>query len=191
LTPTTRPDGEAVQEEGAPGRREPGALGGNARTPRADAAALSNLTASSLRSAFQVTAENPLTGLEGRAAVLRQNRWNAVSTSIVWRTKRVHGDARRRPRALPTRRRSRCPGRGCVRGRRGAGLPRPTPALAGTASRQDPYSPPPPPSASSGVTATGPLLAETSALHAKPSMVSTSSINLRKYTPGCVAAYRA
>ena len=40
------------------------------------------------------------------------------------------------------------------------------------------------------VTSTDPLFAETSALHTKPSTVSTLSINLRKYTPGCVAACR-
>jgi hypothetical protein len=51
-----------------------GALGGNAdaSAPRADAAGLATLTASALGAAFQVTPENPLTGLDGRAALLRR-----------------------------------------------------------------------------------------------------------------------
>jgi uncharacterized protein DUF1688 len=49
-----------------------GALGGSAASPRADAAGLAKLSAHSLAAAFQVTAENPLTGLDGRAALLRR-----------------------------------------------------------------------------------------------------------------------
>src|SRR5262249_5704114 len=40
--------------------------------PRADAAALESASESELGRAFQVTGENPLVGLEGRAAVLRR-----------------------------------------------------------------------------------------------------------------------
>jgi hypothetical protein len=49
-----------------------GALGGNEAAPRAEALGLTSLTASALGKAFQVTADNPLTGLEGRAALLRR-----------------------------------------------------------------------------------------------------------------------
>ena len=49
-----------------------GALGGSAHAPRADAIGLTGLTASALGRAFQVSEENPLTGLEGRAALLRR-----------------------------------------------------------------------------------------------------------------------
>jgi hypothetical protein len=49
-----------------------GGLGGSASAPRADAIGLTGLTASALGSAFQVTADNPLTGLDGRAALLRR-----------------------------------------------------------------------------------------------------------------------
>jgi hypothetical protein len=49
-----------------------GALGGSSAAPRADAIGLTGLTASALGSAFQVTNDNPLTGLEGRAALLRR-----------------------------------------------------------------------------------------------------------------------
>jgi hypothetical protein len=45
----------------------------DSRTPlRADAEKLATITASELGAAFQVTAANPLTGLEGRAALLRE-----------------------------------------------------------------------------------------------------------------------
>jgi Protein of unknown function (DUF1688) len=57
-----------------------GGLGGDARVPRADASGLSNLTASALGSAFQVNPENPLTGLDGRAALLRR-LGNVVASS--------------------------------------------------------------------------------------------------------------
>ncbi|MEI9952513.1 MAG: URC4/urg3 family protein [Pseudomonadota bacterium] len=49
-----------------------GTLGGSARAPRADAIGLTGLTASALGEAFQVSEDNPLTGLEGRAALLRR-----------------------------------------------------------------------------------------------------------------------
>jgi Protein of unknown function (DUF1688) len=49
-----------------------GALGGSAAAPRADAVGLTGLDASALGRAFQVSADNPLTGLEGRAALLRR-----------------------------------------------------------------------------------------------------------------------
>jgi hypothetical protein len=49
-----------------------GQLGGSARAPRADVPGLTGLTAASLARAFQVSATNPLTGLEGRAALLRR-----------------------------------------------------------------------------------------------------------------------
>lgn len=49
-----------------------GALGGSALAPRADAIGLTSLTARALGDAFQVTSDNPLTGLEGRAALLRR-----------------------------------------------------------------------------------------------------------------------
>ena len=49
-----------------------GELGGNAHAPRADAIGLTSVTAGALGRAFQVTPENPLTGLEGRAALLRR-----------------------------------------------------------------------------------------------------------------------
>lgn len=49
-----------------------GLLGGSARAPRADVPGLTGLTAPALASAFQVRADNPLTGLEGRAALLRR-----------------------------------------------------------------------------------------------------------------------
>ena len=49
-----------------------GLLGGSARAPRADVPGLTGLTAASLGAAFQVSADNPLTGLEGRAALIRR-----------------------------------------------------------------------------------------------------------------------
>ena len=49
-----------------------GALGGSKAAPRADAVGLTGVTAGRLGAAFQVTADNPLTGLEGRAALLRR-----------------------------------------------------------------------------------------------------------------------
>ena len=49
-----------------------GALGASAAAPRADATGLTGLTASALGAAFQVSADNPLTGLDGRAALLRR-----------------------------------------------------------------------------------------------------------------------
>lgn len=49
-----------------------GALGGSAAAPRADAIGLTGVTARTLGEAFQVTHDNPLTGLEGRAALLRR-----------------------------------------------------------------------------------------------------------------------
>jgi hypothetical protein len=49
-----------------------GALGGSARAPRADVVGLTGLTGAGLAAAFQVTSDNPLTGLEGRAALLRR-----------------------------------------------------------------------------------------------------------------------
>ena len=49
-----------------------GTLGGSAAAPRADAVGLTGLTAVALGKAFQVSEHNPLTGLEGRAALLRR-----------------------------------------------------------------------------------------------------------------------
>jgi len=49
-----------------------GTLGGSKAAPRADAIGLTGLTARALAEAFQVTESNPLTGLEGRAALLRR-----------------------------------------------------------------------------------------------------------------------
>jgi hypothetical protein len=49
-----------------------GGLGGSAAAPRADAIGLTGLSADALGAAFQVSDENPLTGLEGRAALLRR-----------------------------------------------------------------------------------------------------------------------
>lgn len=49
-----------------------GGLGGTEAAPRADAEGLGNLSADALAQAFQVDAENPLTGLPGRAALLRR-----------------------------------------------------------------------------------------------------------------------
>ncbi|HTA90801.1 MAG TPA: URC4/urg3 family protein [Polyangiaceae bacterium] len=49
-----------------------GGLGGSASAPLADAAGLTSLSADALASAFQVNPENPLTGLEGRATLLRR-----------------------------------------------------------------------------------------------------------------------
>jgi hypothetical protein len=49
-----------------------GALGGSAHAPCADAAGLSSISASVLADAFQVSESNPLTGLDGRAALLRR-----------------------------------------------------------------------------------------------------------------------
>jgi len=49
-----------------------GALGGSPAAPRADAIGLTALTARALGEAFQVSDDNPLTGLEGRAALLRR-----------------------------------------------------------------------------------------------------------------------
>ncbi|MET0794921.1 MAG: URC4/urg3 family protein [Polyangiaceae bacterium] len=49
-----------------------GLLGGSARAPRADVPGLTGLSAAALGSAFQVSTENPLAGLEGRAGLLRR-----------------------------------------------------------------------------------------------------------------------
>jgi hypothetical protein len=49
-----------------------GGLGGSAAAPRADAVGLTGLTVSALGAAFQVSDKNPLTGLDGRAALLRR-----------------------------------------------------------------------------------------------------------------------
>ena len=49
-----------------------GALGGSKAAPRADAIGLTGVTAGTLGDAFQVSSSNPLTGLEGRAALLRR-----------------------------------------------------------------------------------------------------------------------
>ena len=49
-----------------------GLLGGGPRAPRADVPGLTGLSASALATAFQVSAANPLTGLEGRSALLRR-----------------------------------------------------------------------------------------------------------------------
>ncbi len=49
-----------------------GKLGGTPHAPRADALGLTALTPNALADAFQVTAANPLTGLNGRAALLRR-----------------------------------------------------------------------------------------------------------------------
>jgi hypothetical protein len=49
-----------------------GGLGGSASAPRADAAGLAQLSAEALALAFQVSEDNPLTGLEGRADLLRR-----------------------------------------------------------------------------------------------------------------------
>jgi hypothetical protein len=49
-----------------------GGLGGSASVPRADAVGLTGLTVSALGAAFQVSDDNPLTGLEGRTALLRR-----------------------------------------------------------------------------------------------------------------------
>ncbi|HEX3852050.1 MAG TPA: DUF1688 family protein [Polyangiaceae bacterium] len=49
-----------------------GGLGGSAAAPRVDAIGLSGLSADALGAAFQVSDANPLTGLEGRAALLRR-----------------------------------------------------------------------------------------------------------------------
>jgi hypothetical protein len=49
-----------------------GGLGGSAKAPRADTVGLTGLSAALLGRAFQVSADNPLTGLEGRAALLRR-----------------------------------------------------------------------------------------------------------------------
>jgi hypothetical protein len=49
-----------------------GALGGDEALPRADAAGLAAISASVLGHALQVSTDNPLTGLEGRAALLRR-----------------------------------------------------------------------------------------------------------------------
>jgi Protein of unknown function (DUF1688) len=49
-----------------------GLLGGGPRAPRADVPGLTGLTAAALATAFQVGPANPLTGLEGRAALLRR-----------------------------------------------------------------------------------------------------------------------
>lgn len=49
-----------------------GALGGSANAPRADVIGLTSVTAETLGKAFQVSADNPLTGLDGRAALLRR-----------------------------------------------------------------------------------------------------------------------
>ena len=49
-----------------------GGLGGGSHAPLADASGLRALTANALGAAFQVSANNPLTGLEGRAALLRR-----------------------------------------------------------------------------------------------------------------------
>jgi len=47
-------------------------LGGSPAAPRADAVGLTGLTGSALGEAFQVSEDNPLTGLDGRAALLRR-----------------------------------------------------------------------------------------------------------------------
>ena len=57
-----------------------GGLGGSASAPLADASGLSALSAAALAQAFQVRADNPLTGLEGRAALLRR-LGNVVATT--------------------------------------------------------------------------------------------------------------
>jgi len=49
-----------------------GTLGGSPAAPRADAVGLTGLTGSALGEAFQVSEDNPLTGLDGRAALLRR-----------------------------------------------------------------------------------------------------------------------
>lgn len=49
-----------------------GTLGGSNAAPRADAIGLTGLNADTLGKAFQVSESNPLTGLEGRAALLRR-----------------------------------------------------------------------------------------------------------------------
>ncbi|MES1176214.1 MAG: DUF1688 family protein [Myxococcales bacterium] len=49
-----------------------GLLGGSPRAPRADVPGLTGLSAAALANALQVSADNPLTGLEGRAALLRR-----------------------------------------------------------------------------------------------------------------------
>jgi Protein of unknown function (DUF1688) len=49
-----------------------GAFGGGASSPRADAAGLAQLGVNELARAFQVRSDNPLTGLDGRAALLRR-----------------------------------------------------------------------------------------------------------------------
>jgi len=49
-----------------------GTLGGSRAAPRADAIGLTGLTGSALGEAFQVSEDNPLTGLDGRAALLRR-----------------------------------------------------------------------------------------------------------------------
>lgn len=49
-----------------------GALGGSRSAPRADVIGLTSVTADTLGRAFQVGADNPLTGLEGRVALLRR-----------------------------------------------------------------------------------------------------------------------
>ncbi|HET7545725.1 MAG TPA: URC4/urg3 family protein [Polyangiaceae bacterium] len=49
-----------------------GTLGGSRAAPRADAVGLTGLSARVLGDAFQVSDDNPLTGLEGRAALLRR-----------------------------------------------------------------------------------------------------------------------
>jgi len=49
-----------------------GGLGGSRAAPRADTVGLTGLTVSALGTAFQVSDDNPLTGLDGRAALLRR-----------------------------------------------------------------------------------------------------------------------
>jgi len=49
-----------------------GTLGGSRAAPRADAIGLRGISARTLGEAFQVSEHNPLTGLEGRAALLRR-----------------------------------------------------------------------------------------------------------------------
>lgn len=49
-----------------------GTLGGSNAAPRADVIGLTGITARTLGEAFQVSEDNPLTGLEGRAALLRR-----------------------------------------------------------------------------------------------------------------------
>ncbi|HEY3253128.1 MAG TPA: URC4/urg3 family protein [Polyangiaceae bacterium] len=49
-----------------------GTLGGSPAAPRADAIGLTGLSERALGDAFQVSADNPLTGLAGRAALLRR-----------------------------------------------------------------------------------------------------------------------